>query len=107
METLRVDEINKILLERIEQYNRKVGIENTCRVVQVGDGIAHIIGLGEIMSGELVEFEEGTRGIALNLESKIVGIVLMGDGLMIQVGSFVKATGRIAQILGSCYKFSR
>ncbi|KAI4966549.1 hypothetical protein ZWY2020_040554 [Hordeum vulgare] len=50
------------------------------------------------MSGELVQFAEGTRGIALNLESKNVGIVLMGDGLMIQEGSFVKATGRIAQI---------
>jgi F-type H+-transporting ATPase subunit alpha len=50
------------------------------------------------MLGELVEFAEGTRGIALNLESKNVGIVLMGDGLMIQEGSFVKATGRIAQI---------
>ncbi|KAF8657177.1 hypothetical protein HU200_014279 [Digitaria exilis] len=98
MATLRVDEINKILRERIEQYNRKVGIENIGRVVQVGDGIARIIGLGEIMSGELVEFAEGTRGIALNLESKNVGIVLMGDGLMIQEGSFVKATGRIAQI---------
>ncbi|KAG2570058.1 ATP synthase subunit alpha, chloroplastic [Panicum virgatum] len=50
------------------------------------------------MSGELVEFAEGTRGIALNLESKNVGIVLTGDGLMIQEGSFVKATGRIARI---------
>nr|YP_009456711.1 ATP synthase CF1 alpha subunit [Ampelocalamus actinotrichus]AUL75905.1 ATP synthase CF1 alpha subunit [Ampelocalamus actinotrichus]QBZ78251.1 ATP synthase CF1 alpha subunit [Ampelocalamus actinotrichus] len=98
MATLRVDEIHKILRERIEQYNRKVGIENIGRVIQVGDGIARIIGLGEIMSGELVEFAEGTRGIALNLESKNVGIVLMGDGLMIQEGSFVKATGRIAQI---------
>ena len=55
MATLRVDEIHKILRERIEQYNRKVGIENIGRVVQVGDGIARIIGLGEIMSGELVE----------------------------------------------------
>uniref|UniRef100_A0ACD5ZZ45 Uncharacterized protein n=1 Tax=Avena sativa TaxID=4498 RepID=A0ACD5ZZ45_AVESA len=50
------------------------------------------------MSGELVEFAEGTRSIALNLESKNVGIVLMGDGLMIQEECFVKATGRIAQI---------
>ncbi|XBH54090.1 hypothetical protein VPH35_076461 [Triticum aestivum] len=97
MATLRVNEIHKILRERIE-YNRKVGIENIGRIVQVGDGIARIIGLGEIISGELVEFAEGTRGISLNLESKNVGIVLMGDGLMIQEGSFVKATGRIAQI---------
>uniref|UniRef100_A0A452Y9Z9 ATP synthase subunit alpha n=1 Tax=Aegilops tauschii subsp. strangulata TaxID=200361 RepID=A0A452Y9Z9_AEGTS len=98
MATLRVDEIHKILREHIEQYNRKVGIENIGCVVQVEDGIARIIGLGEIMSGELVEFAEGTRGIALNLESKNVGIVLMGDRLMIQEGSFVKAIGIIAQI---------
>ncbi|XP_055830795.1 ATP synthase subunit alpha, chloroplastic-like [Solanum dulcamara] len=50
------------------------------------------------MAGELVEFEEGTIGIALNLESNNVGVVLMGDGLLIQEGSSVKATGRIAQI---------
>ncbi|KAL0293029.1 UNVERIFIED_CONTAM: ATP synthase subunit alpha, chloroplastic [Sesamum calycinum] len=62
------------------------------------DGIARIHGLDEVMAGELVEFEEGTIGIALNLESNNVGVVLMGDGLMIQEGSSVKATGRIAQI---------
>ncbi|KAL6512198.1 hypothetical protein OROMI_034688 [Orobanche minor] len=65
---------------------------------QVGDGIARIHGLDEVMAGELVEFEEGTIGIALNLESDNVGVVLMGNGLMIQEGSSVKATGRIAQI---------
>jgi len=64
--------------------------------VQVGDGTARIIGLGEIMSGELVEFVEVTRGIALNLKSKNIGVVLMDDGLMIQEGSFVKTTERIA-----------
>ncbi|KAI7979958.1 hypothetical protein LOK49_Contig214G00059 [Camellia lanceoleosa] len=64
----------------------------------IGDGIARIHGLDEVMAGELVEFEEGTIGIALNLESNNVGVVLMGDGLMIQEGSSVKATGKIAQI---------
>ncbi|KAL6495990.1 hypothetical protein OROHE_027631 [Orobanche hederae] len=59
---------------------------------------ARIHGLDEVMAGELVEFEEGTIGIALNLESDNVGVVLMGNGLMIQEGSSVKATGRIAQI---------
>ncbi|KAK4377502.1 hypothetical protein RND71_003798 [Anisodus tanguticus] len=63
-----------------------------------GDGIARIHGLDEVMAGELVEFEEGTIGIALYLESNNVGVVLMGDGLLIQEGSSVKATGRIAQI---------
>ncbi|KAH7553916.1 hypothetical protein JRO89_XS12G0077500 [Xanthoceras sorbifolium] len=60
------------------------------------DGIARIYGLDEVMAGELVECEEGTIGIALNLESNNVGVVLMGDGLRIQEGSSVKATGKIA-----------
>ncbi|KAM3357006.1 hypothetical protein P3S68_023720 [Capsicum galapagoense] len=75
--------IRGIICERIEQYNREVKIVNTGTVLQVGDGIARIHGLDEVMAGELVEFEEGTIGIALNL---------------IQERSFVKATGRIAQI---------
>ncbi|KOM29447.1 hypothetical protein LR48_Vigan693s000500 [Vigna angularis] len=98
MVTIRADEISKIIRERIQQYNTEVKIVNTCTVLQVGDGIARIYGLGEVMAGELVEFEEGTIGIALNLESKNVGVVLMGDGLLIQEGSSVKATGIIAQI---------
>ncbi|KAJ6215299.1 hypothetical protein RDWZM_010644 [Blomia tropicalis] len=100
MVTIQADEISNILRERIEQYNREVKIVNTGTVLQVGDGIARIHGLDEVMAGELVEFEEGTIGIALNLESNNVGVVLMGDGLMIQEGSSVKATGRIAQIPG-------
>ncbi|KAL6529125.1 hypothetical protein OROHE_014869 [Orobanche hederae] len=98
MVTIRADEISNIIRECIEQYNREVKIVNTGTVLQVGDGIARIHGLDEVMAGELVEFEEGTIGIALNLESDNVGVVLMGNGLMIQEGSSVKATGRIAQI---------
>nr|YP_009340581.1 ATP synthase CF1 alpha subunit [Wimmerella hederacea]APQ40154.1 ATP synthase CF1 alpha subunit [Wimmerella hederacea] len=98
MVTIRADEISNIIRERIQQYNREVKVVNTGTVLQVGDGIARIHGLDDVMAGELVEFEEGTIGIALNLESNNVGIVLMGDGLRIQEGSSVKATGRIAQI---------
>ncbi|CAJ1940107.1 unnamed protein product [Sphenostylis stenocarpa] len=77
----------------------EVQIVNIGTVLQVGDDITRIFGLDEVMTGELVEFEEGTIGIALNLESKNV-VVLMCDGLIIQEGSSVKATGRIvAQIL--------
>uniref|UniRef100_A0A6N2MDV8 ATP synthase subunit alpha n=1 Tax=Salix viminalis TaxID=40686 RepID=A0A6N2MDV8_SALVM len=90
MVTIRADEISNII--------RELKIVNTGTVLQVGDGIARIYGLDEVMAGELVEFEEGTIGIALNLESNNVGVVLMGDGLMIQEGSSVKATGKIAQI---------
>ncbi|MFS7911850.1 ATP synthase subunit alpha [Helianthus anomalus] len=98
MVTIQADEISNIIRERIEQYNREVKIVNTGTVLQVGDGIARIHGLDEVMAGELVEFQEGTIGIALNLESTNVGVVLMGDGLLIQEGSSVKATGKIAQI---------
>ncbi|KAF3654193.1 ATP synthase subunit alpha, chloroplastic [Capsicum annuum] len=79
MVTIRADEISNIR-ERIEKYNREVKIVNTGTVLQVGDGIARIHGLDEVMAGELVEFEECTIGIALNLESNNVGVVLMGDG---------------------------
>ncbi|MFS7946465.1 ATP synthase subunit alpha [Helianthus anomalus] len=98
MVTIQADEISNIIRERIEQYNREVKVENTGTVLQIGDGIARIHGLDEVMVGELVEFQEGTVGIALNLESTNVGVVLMGDGLLIQEGSSVKATGKIAQI---------
>nr|YP_009403397.1 ATP synthase CF1 alpha subunit [Downingia cuspidata]ASA34590.1 ATP synthase CF1 alpha subunit [Downingia cuspidata] len=98
MVPIRADEISNIIRERIKQYNREVKIANTGTVLQVGDGIARIHGLDDVMAGELVEFAEGTIGIALNLESNNVGIVLMGDGLRIQEGSSVKATGKIAQI---------
>nr|QBK84209.1 AtpA [Zantedeschia aethiopica]QHN55017.1 ATP synthase CF1 alpha subunit [Zantedeschia aethiopica]QJF46753.1 ATP synthase CF1 alpha subunit [Zantedeschia aethiopica] len=98
MGTLRADEISNIIRKRIEQYNIEVKVVNIGTVLQVGAGIARIHGLDEVMAGELVEFEEGTIGIALNLESNNVGAVLMGDGLMIQEGSSVKATGKIAQI---------
>nr|GEU32605.1 ATP synthase CF1 alpha subunit, plastidic [Tanacetum cinerariifolium] len=98
MVTIQADEISNIIRERIEQYNREVKIVNTSTVLQVGDGIARIHVLDKVMVGELVEFEEGTIGIAFNLESANVGVVLMGDGLLIQEGSSVKATGKIAQI---------
>ena len=85
-----------IIREHIEQYNREVKIGNTSIVLQVGDDIARIYGLDEVMACELVEFEECTIGIALNLESNNVCVVLMGDGLLIQEGSSDKAIGRIA-----------
>ncbi|KAJ6810483.1 ATP synthase CF1 alpha subunit [Iris pallida] len=96
MVNLRADKISNIIRERIEQYNREVKIVNIGTILQVGDGIARIHGLDEVMAGELVEFEEGTIGIALNLESNNVGVVLVGDGLMVQEGISLKAIGNIA-----------
>ena len=65
MVTIWADEISNIIREHIEQYNREVKVVYTGTVLQLGDGIACIYGLDEVMSGELVEFEEGTIGIAL------------------------------------------
>nr|QYB21815.1 ATP synthase CF1 alpha subunit [Microbiota decussata]BBN66717.1 ATP synthase CF1 alpha chain [Microbiota decussata] len=98
MVTIRPDEISSMIRKQIEQYNNEVKVVNIGTVLQVGDGIARIHGLDKVMAGELVEFVDGTVGIALNLESDNVGAVLMGDGLMIQEGSSVRATGKIAQI---------
>ena len=98
MVKIRPDEISSIIRRQIEQYNRDVKVVNVGTVFQVGDGIARIYGLEKVMAGELLEFEDGTVGIALNLESKNVGAVLMGEGLTIQEGSSVKATGKIAQV---------
>lgn len=98
MVAIRPDEISSIIQQQIEQYDQDVKETNVGTVLQVGDGIARIYGLDKVMSGELLEFAEGTIGIALNLEEDNVGAVLMGEGRDIQEGSPVTATGRISQI---------
>nr|YP_009549170.1 ATP synthase CF1 alpha subunit [Llavea cordifolia]AYW16319.1 ATP synthase CF1 alpha subunit [Llavea cordifolia] len=95
---IQPDEISSIIRKQIEGYIPEVKVVNIGTVPQVGDGIARIHGLNEVMAGELVESEDGTVGIASNLESDNVGAVLTGDGLTIQEGGSVRATGRIAQI---------
>jgi F-type H+/Na+-transporting ATPase subunit alpha len=98
MVSIRPDEISSIIRQQIEQYDQDVKVSNVGTVLQVGDGIARVYGLDRVMASELVEFEDGSIGIAFNLEEDNVGIVLMGDGRTIQEGSSVTATGRIAQI---------
>ncbi len=98
MVSIRPDEISNIIRQQIESYEQDVQVSNVGTVLQVGDGIARIYGLEQAMAGELLEFEDGTVGIALNLEEDNVGAVLMGDGFGIQEGSTVKATGKISSI---------
>ena len=98
MVKIQPDEISSIIREQISNYNKEVQIENVGTVFQVGDGIARIYGLNDVMAGELLEFVDGTIGIALNLESKNIGAVMMGQGTNVQEGSIVRATGKIAQI---------
>uniref|UniRef100_A0A6T6BML4 ATP synthase subunit alpha n=1 Tax=Compsopogon caeruleus TaxID=31354 RepID=A0A6T6BML4_9RHOD len=98
MVNIRPDEISSIIRTQIEQYNNAVQVANVGTVLQVGDGIARVYGLDQVMAGELLEFEDKTIGIALNLESDNIGVVLMGDGRDISEGSTVKSTQKIAQI---------
>jgi len=98
MLNIRPDEITNIIRQQIQDYDKNIKVNNVGTVLQVGDGIARVYGLDQVMSGELLEFEDKTIGIALNLENDNVGVVLMGKGLNILEGSTVIATGKIAQI---------
>merc|ERR1712127_262525 len=98
MINIRPDEISSIIRAQIEEYDQDVKVDNIGTVLQVGDGIARVYGLDQVMSGELLEFEDKTIGIALNLENDNVGVVLMGTGRQILEGGTVKSTGQISQI---------
>jgi len=98
MINIRPDEISNIIRQQIESYDQEVQIDNVGTVLQVGDGIARVYGLEQVMAGELLEFSDKTIGIALNLENDNVGVVLMGTGLEILEGSSVRSTGKIAQV---------
>ena len=73
MVSLRPDEISSILKQQITDYDQSVSVSNVGTVLQIGDGIARIYGLDQVMAGELLEFEDGTEGIALNLKMIMLG----------------------------------
>ena len=98
MAKIKPEEISNIIRKQIEQYTQEINVASVGTVLQVGDGTARVYGLERVMAGELLEFQDGTIGIALNLESDNVGVVLLGEGLAIQEGSSVTATGKIAQV---------
>ena len=100
MAVINHDEISSILKENIRNYEAKAEISNIGSVLEVGDGIARIYGLRNVMSNELVEFEDGkgTLGITLNLEEDNVGVVILGEYTHIKEGMTVKTTGRIASV---------
>ena len=100
MAVINPDEISSILKENIRNYEAKAEVSNIGSVLEVGDGIARIYGLRNVMSNELVEFEDGkgTLGITLNLEEGNVGVVILGEYTHIKEGMTVKTTGRIASV---------
>ena len=95
---LRPEEITKIIREQIKNYENKIEVSETGVVILVGDGIAKASGLEKCMSGELVEFPDGSFGMAQNLEEDTVSIVILGSDQGIKEGDTVKRTGRVVSV---------
>jgi F-type H+-transporting ATPase subunit alpha len=98
MVEVRPDEISAILRQQLANVNTDTQLEEVGTVLQVGDGIARVYGLTQVQAGELVEFNNGVKAIALNLEEDNVGVVLMGTSEGVKEGDSVKRTGQIASI---------
>ena len=95
---LKADEISSIIKERIENFDLSVNIEETGKVISVADGVANVYGLKNVMAGEMVEFENGQKGMALNLVESSVGVVVLGGCNDIKEGSSVKRLGRLLRV---------
>ncbi|MCD0461526.1 F0F1 ATP synthase subunit alpha [Roseiconus lacunae] len=92
------DEIATVLQQEIENFDSKIDVREVGSVLEVGDGIARVYGLSGVMAGEMVEFKNGSIGLAFNLEENSVGVIILGDYLTIQEGEEVKALGTLLSV---------
>ncbi|PJZ49057.1 F0F1 ATP synthase subunit alpha [Leptospira saintgironsiae] len=95
---IKTDEITSVLKQEILNYKKDLGVEEVGTVLEVGDGIARVFGLRNVMAGELVEFQNGVRGQAFNLEDNSVGVIIYGDYKNIREGFSVKRIGKILEV---------
>ncbi|MDD5401561.1 MAG: F0F1 ATP synthase subunit alpha [Sulfurimonas sp.] len=95
---IQADEISSIIKERIDNFELSVDINETGKIVSYADGVAQVYGLSNVMAGEMVEFEEGTRGLVMNLEESTVGVVILGGGALLKEGLSVKRLGRLLRV---------
>ena len=95
---IRPEEISNIIKNQIKNYENKAEEAETGTVITCGDGIVRAFGLDDCMANELVVFEGGEEGMAMNLEEETVSIVLLDDGTEIREGSKVKRTGRVVSV---------
>jgi proton translocating ATP synthase F1 alpha subunit len=95
---LQLNEMSKLLEEKISKTYSQLSVDEIGRVLSIGDGIARVNGLNKIQAGEMVEFASGVKGMALNLESENVGVVLFGSDVAIKEGDIVKRTGTIVDV---------
>ena len=95
---LKTEEISSIIRDRIENFELKLDIQEVGKVVTFADGIAKVYGLKNVMAQEIVEFDNGDKGVALNLEEDSVGVVVLGRAKGIVEGSAVKRTGKLLSV---------
>lgn len=95
---IKTDEITSVLKQEILNYKKDLGVEEVGTVLEVGDGIARVFGLRNVMAGELVEFQNGVRGQAFNLEDNSVGVIIYGEYKNIREGFSVKRLGKILEV---------
>ncbi len=98
MSTMRPEEITGIIKERIANFETKLDVNEIGTVLTIGDGVARVFGLKNVLAGELVEFDGGVKGMVLNLESNNVGVAVLGESSHIKEGSTVKRTEKIVQV---------
>ena len=94
----KADEIASVIQKEIEQFETQIDVRQVGRVIEIGDGIAQVYGLSGVMSGEMLEFPGGVRGLAFNLEENSVGVIILGDYLGIQEGDEVRTTGQLLRV---------
>ena len=90
---IRAAEISRVIRDQIANFDAEAQVSEVGTVLSVGDGIARIYGLDNVQAGEMVEFDNGTKGMALNLEADNVGVVIFGSDSEIKEGDSVKRTG--------------
>ena len=95
---IRADEISRIIEQKIMGFEKEVNLQETGVIISVGDGIARVYGLENVMAGELLEFPQGIAGMVMNLEEDNIGAVVFGEDYKIKEGDLAKRTGRIAQV---------
>jgi len=96
--TINPSEITKLLKDQIKSFGEKAEVSEIGKVLSVGDGIARVYGLDNVQAGEMVEFEDGSKGMALNLENDNVGVVIFGDDRKIKEGATIKRTNAIVDV---------
>ena len=95
---IKTEEITSLLKQQLQKYQVELDVSEVGEVLMVGDGVARVSGLENVMSAELVELPNGVFGMALNLEEDNVGLVLFGDSRLVKEGDLAKRTGRVVEV---------